>query len=276
MKLDSADALGRIVRQIEWSRPLQWLQQGWQDFTQTWKLGAIQGVMLAVIGIALLLFGHQHFWLLAGAFSGFMIIAPVLATSFYALSRALSLGKAADLSELRRVWLGWQTDAGQSRSHYWRMIVFGLLLALASTGWVLTSAALITVFSSAPVNAPADFLKHVVLANDGMLFELWMIIGGFLAAPMFASSVIAMPLLLDRRVGIREAVLISWYSVLQNPLPMVIWAMLVLSLTLIGFATLMIGLIVVVPWLGHASWHAYKDLVDADQLNANHSPMGHP
>jgi hypothetical protein len=74
-----------------------------------------------------------------------------------------------------------------------RLVVFGLLLALAGTGWVLTSASLITGFAGGPVDSPADFLRVVVLARDGWLFEAWLLLGGVLAAPVFASSVVAIP-----------------------------------------------------------------------------------
>ena len=145
-----------------------------------------------------------------------------------------------------------------------RLVLFGVLLALAGTGWVLTSASLITRFAAAPVNSPSDFLHVVVLARDGWLFETWLVLGSVLAAPMFASSVVALPLLLDRPVKVRDAVLTSVRTALLNPAPMALWATLILVVTLIGMATALVGLIVAVPWLAHASWHAYRDLVEPE------------
>jgi len=140
---------------------------------------------------------------------------------------------------------------------------FGLLLGLAGTGWVLTSAAFITLLSPVPIQQPLDFLRHVVLARDNWLFELWLALGGLLVAPIFASSAIALPLLLDRRVSVLQAVITSWETVLRNPLPLALWAALIMGLTLLGLLTALLGLIVVMPVLGHASWHAYRELVDA-------------
>jgi uncharacterized membrane protein len=108
----------------------------------------------------------------------------------------------------------------------------------------------------------------VVLAKDGWLFEIWLAIGGLMAAPMFASSVIAMPLLLDRRVTLLQAVLTSWQAVLANPVPMAVWSAVIMGFTLLGLGSLMLGLILVIPMLGHASWHAYRDLVDASSVEA--------
>lgn len=95
-----------------------------------------------------------------------------------------------------------------------------------------------------------------------------------MAAPIFASSVISMPLLLDRRVNVMEAVLASWQAVLTNPIPMALWAALIMGLTLLGLGTLLVGLVFVLPLLGHASWHAYRDLVDSGALPERMPPEG--
>jgi uncharacterized membrane protein len=143
-------------------------------------------------------------------------------------------------------------------------MAFGALLALAGTGWVVTSAAFITVFAPQAVTTPLEFMRHVVLAERGWVFESWVLLGGALAAPVFASSVVAIPLLLDRpRMGVRDAVLASWRVVLAHPLPMAWWAFLIMALTALAFATLLVGLVVVVPLIAHASWHAYRDCLAA-------------
>jgi uncharacterized membrane protein len=145
-----------------------------------------------------------------------------------------------------------------------RLMRFGGGLALAGTGWVLTSAAFVTGFAPAPVDSPADFIDHVVLAESGWVFETWILLGGVLAAPVFASSALAIPMLLDRDVRVRDAVLASWRVVLAHPLPMALWAFVVMALTAVGMATLLVGLVPVLPLLAHASWHAYRDCVPAD------------
>ena len=232
---------------------------GWISFAH--------GLALALFGAVIVAIAHQKFWLLAGAFSGFLVIAPVLATSLYALSRALEQGEKADIHVVLKTWLNWQSSHfNKWGNDYWCMVQFGALLALAATGWVLTSAALITLLAPVPVLSPLDFVHHVVLAQDSWLFELWLAMGGVMAAPLFASSVVSMPLLLDRRVTLMQAVLTSWQTVLVNPIPMALWAALIMCFTLLGLGSLLLGLIAVIPMLGHASWHAYRDLVDASGL----------
>ena len=254
------------MRLIPVGQPLHWLLLGLRDMVQSGWLSIAHGAALALFGAVLFGVAHQKFWLLAGAFSGFLVVAPVLATSLYAMSRALERREPIRLTLLRNTWLSWQQSRFVERGGYWCLVRFGVLLALAGTGWVLTSAALITLMAPVPINTPMDFLRHVVLGRDHFLFEAWLSMGGILAAPIFASSVVSMPLMLDRRISLLGAVLTSWRVVLANPLPMAIWSGLIMLLVALGFATLLTGLLVVVPVLGHASWHAYRDLVDASAL----------
>lgn len=251
------------VKTIGMMHPLLWLVQGMRDVAQSGWVSILHGVAMAVIGAAIIAIAQQRFWLLAGALSGFMVIAPVLATGLYALSRAISRKEKANLSVVLKTWLNWQNSHfNKWDNDYWCMVQFGLLLGAAATGWVMTSAALITLLSPAPINNPMDFVQHVILAKDNWLFEIWLAVGGILAAPMFASSVVSMPLLLDRRVTLMQAIATSWQTVLVNPAPLALWAAIIMLFTMLGIGSLLLGLIAVIPMLGHASWHAYRDLVD--------------
>ena len=255
------------VRTVGLMQPMTWLVLAWRDMARSGWISFAHGLAITAFGGAILAVAHHRFWLLAGALSGFLVVAPVLATSLYALSRALEQRQEANLGVVLKTWLNWQNSHfNKWGNDYWCMVQFGALLALAATGWVITSAAFITLLAPMPVETPMDFMRHVVLANNGGLFELWLALGSLLAAPIFASSVIAMPLLLDRRASLRVAVLTSWQVVVANPLPMAFWAALILGFTLLGLGSLLLGLIFVMPMLGHASWHAYRDLVDASSL----------
>lgn len=262
------------VRRVPLTAPFEWLALGWRDL---WRCGAwslLHGLVLAAFGALLVLAAGDRFWLLAGAFSGFLVVAPVLATSLYALSRALERGEPVGARTIVQTWTRWQHARFAAQGGYWNLVRFGVLLSLAGTGWVLTSAALITVLAPQPVHTPMDFVRHVMLAPGGHLFELWLTLGALMSAPLFASSVVSMPLLLDRRVDVLQAVLTSWQTVLTNPGALALWAALIMGLTLLGMATLLAGLIVAVPWLGHASWHAYRALVDASNLPERLPPEG--
>lgn len=250
------------VLPIDGKQPLFWLYLGLKDICHSPWLSLAHGLAIAICGGLITWLAHDRFWLLASAVSGFLVVAPVLATSLYAMSRAIERNEAVNLRLLFKTWTQWQTLQNNEPVSYWCLVRFGLLLGLAGTGWVLTSSALITLLAPMTIHTPMDFIRHVVLSPDSYLFELWLMLGGLMAAPVFASSVVAMPLLLDRQMSTLQAVLTSWKVVLTHPVPMALWAFLIMGLSMMGILSLFIGLVVIVPMLGHASWHAYRDLVD--------------
>ena len=262
------------VLPIVLDQPLQWLALGFKDFAKSPWLSTLHGLLLAAWGGLITWLAHDRFWLLAGSLSGFLVIAPVLATSLYAMSRAMERGEQVNFQLLVRTWSQWQLRLRYQPDSYWSLIRFGLLLALAASGWVLTSSALITLFAPVPIHTPLDFIRHVVLNPNHFLFEAWLGLGGLMAAPVFASSVVSMPLLLDRKVTVLQAVLTSWKTVVTHPLPMAFWAFLIMGFCLLGIFSLFLGLILVVPMLGHGSWHAYRHLIDASGLEERMSGQG--
>jgi uncharacterized membrane protein len=250
------------ARSVPLGRPLRWLRLGWRDFTRVPLPSALHGFLMAAFGLALLALAHDHAYLLAGAFSGFLLVAPILVTGLYELSRALARGEPADLSAVIAAW----------RSGSAPLIAFGLTLAVIGTFWVLLSAVLIALLAPAQVTDVESFVRHVLLARDSNLFLVWLLAGGLLAAVVFAGTVVAVPLLLDRDIGLAEAVVTSVQVVAENPLPMALWATLIMLITGLGMATLLLGLVLAIPVLGHASWHAYADLVDTGALPPRRRP----
>lgn len=244
------------TKRVPMLRPLGWLAAGWRDFMRCPVPGLVHGLAIAAFGFGLLRVAHGEFWLLTGAFSGFLLVAPVLATGLYNVSRALHRGQSANL---RRAIAAWKPTHG-------RLVGFGIALAAAGTLWVATSASLITLLAPEPIHTLAEFVRVVIVRDPGHLFESWLLLGAALAAPVFASSVVAIPLLLDREVSVLAAIFTSWRTVMDNPVPLALWAVIIVSLTLAGMATMMAGLVIVVPLLAHASWHAYRDLVSTSAL----------
>jgi uncharacterized membrane protein len=121
--------------------PVRWIEKGWDDLRANPVPGLVHGVLITLFGWLLMWAAREKFWLLAGAFSGFLIVAPVLATGLYHVSRERAAGRMAGLSDVLALW----------RSFDGRLVRFGLLLGLAGTGWVLTSAGLITLWSEVPI-----------------------------------------------------------------------------------------------------------------------------
>lgn len=235
---------------VSLASPLVWLARGWRDLRHVPLPGLIHGLCVFLFGHLLLALAGSQFWWLAGAFSGLLLVAPVVAAGLYSVSRGLERGDTAGLREVLALW----------RSLDVRLVGFGLLLGLIGTVWVLTSASLLALLAPAPIDSLEDFLRHVVLAESPFLFELWMLCGGLLAAPVFASSVLTMPMLLDRDCSLASAVRASWRTVADYPLVTACWALLIVLLVLLGLLTWLLGLLVIMPVLAHASWHAYRDL----------------
>ena len=243
------------AKNIEVMRPLHWLALAWRDMERCPTAGITHGLILAIVGSGLFWFARQEFWWIAAMLSACMIVAPLLATGLYDISRRLERGEEATLADAFRVW-----TCGDKR-----LIHFGLLLALSSAGWLLCSAALVHWMLPASVHTPADFLRLVVLQSNLGLFELWVLMSALIAAPMFASTLVTIPLLMDRpTLTVQQAVLTSWRVVSMNPFAMACWAALLCLFTALGIGSAFLGLLAVVPMLGHASWHAYRDLVADD------------
>lgn len=247
------------IRRVEPSRVTRWLQAGARDFVWAFVPSSAWGLALALFGIGVLAAGWTRPWLLAGAFSGFLLVAPLLATGLYELSRRHAAGES----------LGFDAFPGALRRGGPRLLRFGGLLAAVGTVWVAVSALVIAGIARAPAGLEA-FVRELLLAPLAWPFALWLLAGALLAALVFAATAVSLPLLLDRDVSMRTAISVSVEAVSANPVTMATWAAIVMLVTGIGLVTLM-GLAVVLPVLAHASWHAYRDLVDAEAFPARAS-----
>jgi len=118
-------------------QPLIWLVLGWRDIAKSGWISILHGLVLSVAGMAIVVVARHRFWLLAGALSGFLVVAPVLATSLYALSRAIERREKPNFAVVLKAWLNWQhSHFNKWDNDYWCMVQFGLLLGAAATGWV--------------------------------------------------------------------------------------------------------------------------------------------
>ncbi|HXF45154.1 MAG TPA: DUF2189 domain-containing protein, partial [Burkholderiaceae bacterium] len=176
----------------------------------------------------------------------------------YELSRRRQAGEPPRLAHAIDAWLRGTRP----------LVALGVLLFAAATAWVVFSALLVGLLARAPIAQPLDFLRYAVVGQGALLFWLWLLAGALGAALVFAATAVSAPLLLDRAVGLRAAVLTSVRAVGDNPLPMALWASLIMLATLASLATLLVGFVLAVPVIGHATWHAYRELVDIDALAA--------
>jgi uncharacterized membrane protein len=244
------------VREVPVSHAFRWLALGWRDVTRAPLASLFHGIVVTIGGWIILAITLRFWYLLPGAFSGFLLVGPILATGLYELSRRLELGERPGM---RDVVSAWQRG---TRPLVW----LGLMLVIAGTGWVLVSAVLFGLFVQAPITGLESVLRYIVLSEGSFLFPVWITLGGFGAALVFAATVVSAPMLLDRDVDMVTALMTSIRAVGENPITMVVWASIIMVATGIGLLTLMLGFVVVIPVIGHGTWHAYKDVVDASGL----------
>jgi uncharacterized membrane protein len=245
-----------VVRTIGLARPFAWLRLGYQDLLVAPGPSLLHGLLVALGGLIVLTLALRVWPLMPGALSGFLLIGPILCTGLYELSRRRTLG---DRPRLAHVFEAWRRGTRP-------LVALGVLLFGAATAWVVVSALLFKLFLREPIATPLDLLRYAVVGQGTLLFWLWLLAGALGAALVFAATAVSAPLLLDRRIGLRAAVLASVRAVGDNPAPMALWGALIMLFTLLSMATLMMGFFIAVPLIGHATWHAYRDLLDAGAL----------
>jgi uncharacterized membrane protein len=245
-----------VVRTVAADRPFQWLTCGYRDLLAAPAPSLLHGVLIAMGGLIVLTLALRMWPLMPGALSGFLLIGPIVATGLYELSRRHARGERPRFAHVIAAW----------RRGTRPLVALGLLLFGAATAWVLVSALLFALFLRTPIASPLDLLRYAVVGQGTMLFWLWLLAGALGAALVFALTAVSAPLLLDRQVGLRTALLASVRAVGDNPLPMALWGALIMVATLLSMATLMMGFVFAVPLIGHATWHAYRDLLDTSAL----------
>ena len=242
------------IRRLPVDRAWTWIAAGWSDVIAVPRLSLGLGGTLVGISMALTagmwLAGSIHLMLPLAA--GFFFVAPLLAIGTYEISRRRQAGEPI---ETAGVLLAFRRNAGQ-------LALMGLVLMFIHLVWVRI-ALLLFALSFGSVNPSLDQLFSALLLSPASLPFLvaGTAIGGLLAAFVFAISAVSIPLLLDRDVGVATAIATSWVAVRTNWQAMALWAGLIVLFTSIGIATFYVGLALVLPLVGHASWHAYKDVV---------------
>jgi uncharacterized membrane protein len=231
-------------------RPFTWLRLGWRDMRWSASLG--YGALIVAMGWTLLVFCGTHPYFIAAAISGFLLVGPVMSAGLCEMSRRYSAGKSATFDE---------SLEGFARNRN-ALFEFGGILAACAVVWFALSAVMLgTVFHIAAPSISETLYRGFFEATNRPQILAYIAVGGLLAAAVFAVSVVAIPLIIDRHATAGQAMRASVKVVLSNIPAMIVWSALILILTIIGYAPLLAGLLFVTPLLGHATWHAYKDMI---------------
>ncbi|MFQ3621995.1 MAG: DUF2189 domain-containing protein [Acetobacteraceae bacterium] len=243
------------VRRVAVDRPWAWLSAGWKDLMAAPGVSLAYGALMLALSylLLLLLVAVEVFWLVLPMTAGFFFLAPLLAVGLYETSRRLAAGAPVTLKDALTAF----------RRNPTQLSYMGVLLGLFHLGWIRIALLIFAVFFGIGFNPTWDSIVVQLMQPDALPF--WAVgtaVGAVLAAVVFAISAISIPMLLDRDVNMFVAVATSFTAVRLNWPAMVLWAALIVAFTAFGIIPLFLGLVVTMPLIGHATWHAYKDLVE--------------
>jgi len=253
------DPTQTVVRKLSLLDLSAALRLGWDDFQAMPSHAILLCVIYPVLGLVLfrLVLGYSVLPLLFPLAAGFTLIGPFAAIGLYELSRRRELGEEA---------AAWHAIYVLRAPSFGAMLELGIGLFVLFGAWIATADAIyIAIFGHTPAASIPDFATRILTTPEGWLL---IIVGcgvGFLFAVVaLCISVVAFPLMLDRHATAIDAIRTSLRVALKNPLPIAVWGLIVAALLVIGSLPFFVGLAVVLPVLGHATWHLYRRAVETD------------
>ncbi len=248
---------GPRIRQVTLEQPWFWLAAGWRDIWQAPHISLAYGALFAAVSITLTagLFATGVEYLLPPLAAGFMLLGPMLAVGLYETSRRLHAGEPVTLRDALLVVTRSPAQLG----------FIGIVLALFMLAWMRVASLLFALFMGTLGFPPlAEILPRLFFTAEGLgLLAVGSAVGAALAAAVFAISVVSVPMLMVRNVDAVTAMILSVRAARKNAAVLILWAWLIAILTGIGLLTFFVGLTLTFPLVGHASWHAYRDLIEA-------------
>ncbi len=243
------------IRTVSMEQPWKWLAAGWSDLWRAPGVSLAYGALLTIVSFCvsagLFLSGLEY--LLLPMIAGFMLLGPMLAVGLYEISRRHAHNEDVDLKSALFV---------KTRSPG-QLAYIGVLLTLMILAWIRIATLLFALFFGTLEIPPLEEATQLLLFTfEGLsMLAVGTAVGGFFAAVVFSVSVVSIPLLVFHDVDAVTAILVSLKAVRDNLKAMIVWAWLVAMVTAFGLVTLFAGLIITFPLIGHATWYAYRDLV---------------
>jgi uncharacterized membrane protein len=242
------------INEITLDHPWEWLAKGWKDLASAARFSLPYGAVFVLVsyGLTLGLMSRELFFIIPPLAAGFFLSAPMLGIGLYQISDSLERGEEVRFCNAITAWK-------RNEVHLSAMAVVLVLILLA---WMLIALVVFALLYDRPVPPWENFIPVVFLSGDNPLFVfVGILAGGIIAAFTFTISAITVPMLMDRQIDVLSAIQTSVQAVRTNWRAMTLWACLIVMFVGVGIATFYIGLIVTMPLVGHATWHAYRDLV---------------
>jgi uncharacterized membrane protein len=247
-----------VIRQVKPSITLDWLHAGVGDTHQAGFCSLFYGAVFAIAGWVMQIVFSEAYGLFSGLMTGFLLIGPFLAMGLYDLSRQIELGENPKLMPSLIAW----------RPNILNVAIFAGVLAIVLLVWARASLVIFALFFENGIYPTlTEVVKSVITLTQPTFAIVYFTVGGVFATFVFAISVVAVPLIADRKTDAVTAALASIKACIKNPITMLLWGFCIVVLVSFGFATNFVGFIVSMPIVGHASWHVYRDLVESEAPN---------
>jgi uncharacterized membrane protein len=250
---DSVDASALIIRKVAPGAAGRWLREGWAAMRRSPGVSLFYGVLCAAVGFGVVLLGRAMPGLTVKFVIVLLMLGPFLAAGLYVTARRHLAGDAAGIAK------SFALD-GQRRSS---LGLFGLFLIFVVATWMMATVVLFAIKVTALAPTSSGYVTALGGGLDPLMTLFLIGSGALLAAAVFASSVVAVPLIVDRDAGPVAAAQASWRAVIANPRAMLAWAGVVVGLMLVGALTAFLGMVLIFPLLGFGSWYAYRELIDS-------------
>ena len=232
--------------------PIDWLRRGADDLKACGWPSLFYGLCFAATGVALLLALRHAVQLVTAVTTGFMLVGPFFAIGLYELSRRRETGEALALLPTLAVW----------RRNLAAIGIYSLILIVLYLLWARASLVMFALFYQGGMPTLEGLIAQIAKFDNIEFMVAYLLVGAIFAALVFAFSVVSIPMMLDRNQDTVTAMLASFLALARNLPMMLLWGCLIVLLTAIGVATAFVGLIVTMPLVGHATWHAYRALIE--------------
>lgn len=229
------------------------LGAGWRDFCAMPQYGLFFGGVYVLTGLAIgyvALTGGEWAWLIP-AIAGFPLVAPFVAVGLYEASRRREAGEA----------LSWRGVLGALKGHGDDQILsMGVIVFVAFSFWMIVAHAIFAIFM-AESGVGGESLAALLTPAGLAMLTVGSAVGGLMALALYAMTVISLPMLVDRKVDFLTAIIASFKVIRGNLAMMLVWAAVIAALLFVAMLPAFLGLAIVLPVLGHATWHLYRRTV---------------
>lgn len=250
-ELKAASVSSFKIRDVPSTSPIKWFKSGIKDFKKNLVPSFLLGMVYVILGMSMLWLAWEKPLYMTTIVASFLLIGPVIAVGFYCMSRTLEQGGKPRMSQ------GFDALKFNAVS----LISFSFVLAFIVGVWALIATVVTALYASSL--ALGDDILLSLINNDQFIsfVIIYLIIGFVFSVLAFSISVISVPLITDKKTDVITAMITSVQAVKKNPIAMLSWAFMIATMIFLGMLFFYVGLAITLPIIGHASWHAYRDLV---------------